>query len=141
MEFIVHSDQEMSDFGRRLASRLKPGDIIELVGDVGAGKTTLTRGIARGLGIKDPVQSPTFTIQRVYESPQHIRLVHYDFYRLNDAGVMRDELQDTLNTHDSIVIIEWGDIINGVLPPDHIRVQIEALSENERRVRIEGDTK
>jgi tRNA threonylcarbamoyladenosine biosynthesis protein TsaE len=92
MTIEVKSASEMKLFGEKIGSFLRGGETIELVGDVGAGKTTLTKGIALGMGVDEDVQSPSFTISRLYTTPGGISLAHYDFYRLSDAGIMGDEL-------------------------------------------------
>src|SRR5665647_571424 len=91
----VTSEQEMRTLGEKLGLLLKGGEVIELVGDVGAGKTTFVKGLAHGLAIDEDVQSPSFTISRVYDARDDLQLAHYDFYRLNDAGIMANELTET----------------------------------------------
>jgi len=132
----VHSEAEMKQLGERIGTLLQGGEIIELVGDVGAGKTTLTKGIAKGLGVDEDVQSPSFTISRVYDARDELVLSHYDFYRLHDAGIMADELHETLHDPKSITIIEWAEIVGGVLPDDNLRVQITSPSETDRRIEL-----
>ena len=134
----IRSDQEMQAFGERLGARLVGGSVVELIGDVGAGKTTLTRGIAQGLGVEETVQSPSFTLNRVYDASAQRQLVHYDFYRLGDAGILADELADTMGRSDTITIIEWADIVEGVLPDDRIVISITSPSETERAVTVKG---
>ena len=94
----------MIDFGAKLGAELRGGEVIELIGDVGAGKTTFTKGLAKGLAIAETVQSPSFTISRVYDG--RLELVHYDFYRLNNAGVMALELADNLSDAEKVVVID-----------------------------------
>jgi len=132
----VRNEAEMKAFGSRLAAFLAGGDILELVGDVGAGKTTLTKGIAAGLGVDDDVQSPSFTINRVYDTLSGLRLSHYDFYRLSGAGIMADELQETLHDPEAITIIEWAELVTGVLPADRVTIAITATGEASRRLSI-----
>ena len=134
----IRSEQEMQAFGERLGARLVGGSVVELIGDVGAGKTTLTRGIAQGLGVEETVQSPSFTLNRVYDASAQRQLVHYDFYRLGDAGILADELADTMGRSDTITIIEWADIVEGVLPDDRIVISITSPSETERAVTVKG---
>lgn len=126
----------MQDFGERLGASLRGNEIIELIGDVGAGKTTLVRGIAKGLGIEETVQSPSFTISRLYDAPHGIRLAHYDFYRLDDPGIMANELQEAIDDTKTIVIIEWADAVNGVLPNDKLTITFNSSDENEREVEL-----
>lgn len=126
----------MQAFGIKLGAFLRGGEVIELVGDVGAGKTALTKGIATGLGIDEDVQSPSFTISRVYESPVHLHLVHYDFYRLHDPGIMAEELAEALGDMHNITVIEWADIVKGVLPPDRLSIHITPTGEHDRQLKI-----
>lgn len=134
----VQSEGEMKHLGEKLGGLLVGGEIIELIGDVGAGKTTLTKGIAKGLEIDEDVQSPSFTISRVYDARDGLTLAHYDFYRLQDAGVMADELHETLHTPIAITIIEWADIVSGVLPADRMSIHISPLSDEARRVELKA---
>lgn len=126
----------MQVFGVTLGEKLRGGETIELIGDVGAGKTTLTRAIARGLGITDPILSPTFTISNRYSTPTGTNLAHYDFYRLSDAGIMKDELGEVLEGEQTITIIEWGDIIADVLPDNRLTIRITSLTEQSRELQI-----
>lgn len=138
MEQKIISEQAMQEFGEMLGARLRGGEVIELIGDVGAGKTTLTKGIARGLGAEETVQSPSFTLSRVYEVSDGRQLAHYDFYRLSDAGILADELADTMGRADTITIIEWAAIVEGVLPEDRIIISITSPSETERLLAVKG---
>jgi len=135
---VTHED-EMKAFGKRLGSKLSGGEVIELVGDVGAGKTTLTKGIAVGLGIEEDVQSPSFTISRVYDARDELRLAHYDFYRLHDAGIMADELRETIHDPRSVTILEWANVVEGVLPEKRLTIQITTPTETTRQLTLSGD--
>ena len=138
MHISISGEAAMKQLGQTLGTLLRGGEIIELVGDVGAGKTTLTKGIANGLKIDEDVQSPSFTISRVYDSPSGLRLAHYDFYRLQDAGIMADELHETLHDSKTVTIIEWAEIISGVLPEDRLTITItgDANDEHARNVEL-----
>lgn len=136
MELTLQSEDEMKLLGSRIGAALKGGECIELIGDVGAGKTTLTKGIAIGLGISETIQSPTFTISRVYDAPGGVRLNHYDFYRLSDAGIMSEELAESLQQPDTAIVIEWGDIVESILPADHLSVTIASPTETSRVVTL-----
>lgn len=136
MTIEVKSEEAMKAFGEKLGAVLTGGEIIELIGDVGAGKTTLTKGIAAGMGIDEDVQSPSFTISRVYDTTSDLRLSHYDFYRLHDAGIMADELHETLHDPKTVTIIEWAEIVAGVLPADRLSVHIVSPGENERHITL-----
>lgn len=130
----ITSDIKMQEFGERLGRIFAGGEVIELVGDVGAGKTTLVRGIARGMGVDETVQSPSFTINRVYDAGNGRQLVHYDFYRLSDPGIMRNELAETMNDSKTVVVIEWADTVGQTLPQDRLTLTITSTGEDVRRL-------
>lgn len=132
----VKDETAMKAFGARLGTVLRGGEVLELIGDVGAGKTTLAKGIAAGLGVDEDVQSPSFTISRVYEARDGLRLVHYDFYRLADAGIMADELHETLNDPTAITVVEWAEVVGGVLPHDRLSAHIASLPGEGRRLEL-----
>lgn len=137
MDVTIESDAAMKAFGARLGALLEGGEVLELVGDVGAGKTTLTKGIAEGMDVTEDVQSPSFTISRVYdELPSGLRLAHYDFYRLHDAGIMADELHEAAHDERTVTIIEWADIVAGVLPGDRLTVTIVSPTESSRDMTV-----
>lgn len=138
MKHEVTSPEAMIELGKKLGSLLRGGETLELVGDVGAGKTTFTKGIAAGLAIDDDVQSPTFTISRVYAGRDGLRLVHYDFYRLVDAGILNAELEEAVNSSDVVTVVEWGKIVAGVLPADTLRVAFLSPTESTRIVTLTG---
>lgn len=123
----------MQRLGVAIGQSVSGGEVLELVGDIGAGKTTLTKGIAKALDINEPVQSPTFTISRVYDSPRGLRLAHYDFYRLGEAGIMGDEIREAVDNN-SVVVVEWAGAVDGDLPEDRLAIKIIATSEEERLV-------
>lgn len=138
MKLTIDSEAAMKQLGEKIGRSLQGGECIELVGDVGAGKTTLTKGIANGLAIAETVQSPTFTINRTYDSPGGLRLSHYDFYRLSDPGIMADELGESLGDPTTTIVIEWGDVVASVLPPDHIRITFDSPEESVRTLVFDG---
>ena len=131
------NEQQMIDFGQNLAKTLEVPAVIELVGDVGAGKTTITKGIARGLGIDDEITSPTFTLskrQSFKREGKECFLVHYDFYRLNDPGIMSEDLLENIQDKNTITIIEWGDSVSDLLPEDHLRFYISINDDGSRSI-------
>lgn len=134
----ITSEDEMKAFGARLGASLKGGEVIQLVGDIGAGKTTLVKGIAQGMGIEEAVQSPSFTISRVYDGPSGIRLAHYDFYRLSEPGIMANELDEDIHDPKTVTIIEWADIVEGVLPVGHKTITITSPTDSTREVTLDG---
>ena len=134
----INSEQEMLSLGEEYAQTIKqsPSHIVELVGDVGTGKTTFTRGLAKGLGIKDNVTSPSFTISKSYAIPSGGNLVHYDFYRLSDPGIMADDLLEKLKSDNDIIVIEWGGDVKNLLPKNHTIINITYNDDNTREVTI-----
>ena len=125
----------MIEFGKEIGSNLEGGSVLELVGDVGAGKTTFTKGLALGLGVLETVQSPTFTISRVYEG-DNLTLSHYDFYRLNDYGIMKMELAENLSNPQNITVVEWAGELADILPEKHLKLIFESISEDKRLVKV-----
>lgn len=134
MNIIVDSDQAMIELGMKIGALLKGGEVFELIGDVGAGKTTFTKGLAKGLGINEDVQSPTFTISRIYSARDGMELSHYDFYRLSEPGVLKMEIHEAVHNPHMVTIIEWGGIVEGVLPEDRVTMNISTMSENSRSI-------
>lgn len=125
----------MLEFGVSVAKKIHAPAVIELVGDVGAGKTTFVRGLAEGLGVKEPVTSPSFTISKSYAYPGGI-LVHYDFYRLPDPGLMAEDLEEAMSDAGSIVVVEWANTVENLLPADCMRIEIKYNDDNTREVNL-----
>jgi tRNA threonylcarbamoyladenosine biosynthesis protein TsaE len=135
----VKDEDETKSLGFAIGLALNGGEVIEMVGDVGTGKTTLVKGIAVGLGIDEYIQSPSFTINRVYVGRDDITLSHYDFYRLDDAGIMADELGEEIGKPNVVTIIEWAGVVEGVLPADRLSILITSPSETARKFEISAD--
>lgn len=139
----ISSEASMIELGRLFAGHLALPAVFELVGDVGVGKTTFTRGLAEGLGITEPITSPSFTISKRYafidsnQSPAE--LVHYDFYRLNDPGIMRDELSETVASPNSVVIVEWGGDVADLLPAAKYRLEFTLAPDGSRCVKLNNN--
>ena len=136
MSIEVKSEGKMKNLGGSIGILLHGGEVIELIGDVGSGKTTLVKGIATGLGVDEHVQSPSFTINRIYKCRNNLTLAHYDFYRLNDAGIMSSELKETMGDANTVTVIEWAGVVDGVLPTDRLSIRISTASENSRELSI-----
>ncbi len=130
---LIHSETEMLEYGKKLGASLKAPSVLELLGDVGAGKTTLVRGIAKGLGIKEDVTSPSFTISKEYQGKKY-RLVHYDFYRLGNPGIMSEDLAEAIADQNTITIIEWGNTVQNILPNERKIIDIKYIDENTREL-------
>lgn len=120
--------------GELLGKHLRGGEVIELRSDLGGGKTTFVRGLARGAGSRDRVSSPTFTLSRVYKA-KSLDIYHFDFYRLDDAGILRDQLAEAISDN-QVVVVEWSDIVQDVLPEARIVIKFEptAASPDERQI-------
>ena len=132
---VSASPQETFDIGQRIAAMLEPGSVVSLNGELGSGKTYLTKGIARGLGIKENITSPTYTIINEYESPA---LYHIDVYRLiNDEDFENIGGPEIINSN-GICVIEWGQRIPKSIPENSITVFLEITGPNSRLIRITG---
>ncbi|MFZ1301672.1 MAG: tRNA (adenosine(37)-N6)-threonylcarbamoyltransferase complex ATPase subunit type 1 TsaE [Candidatus Microsaccharimonas sp.] len=132
----VNSELETKDLAMSIGTKLKGGEVFELIGDVGAGKTTFVKGLAKGLAIDEDIQSPSFTISRLYDARDDLQLVHYDFYRLSDPGIMANEVAEMIQDNKTITIIEWADIVEGVLPASRYTIRFASPSENTRLITI-----
>src|SRR5580704_1784787 len=131
----THGIEETLGFGERLACELQPGDVIALSGDLGAGKTALVKGIARGLGITQDVTSPTFTLVHEYIGGR-LPLFHIDLYRLSNVEqALAIGIEDYLSGT-GVTTIEWAEKAESLLPPDAARIHITSLSENTRRIEV-----
>jgi len=117
----IDTEMDMEALGGMIAPCLKAGDLVYLAGELGAGKTTLTRGIARGLGYQGRVNSPTFTLMNVYQAG--FTVYHFDFYRLDEGGLLDLGLEDYLG-REGICIVEWPEVGQNLLPGDALRIDI-----------------
>ncbi|MBQ7202156.1 tRNA (adenosine(37)-N6)-threonylcarbamoyltransferase complex ATPase subunit type 1 TsaE [Candidatus Saccharibacteria bacterium] len=129
----ITSEQEMLDYGKSFAGKLSIPCVIELLGDVGTGKTTFTRGLAEGLGVKEPVTSPSFTISKTYAFKGG-ELIHYDFYRLGDPGLMADDLNENINNNHAVIVVEWAESVENFLPENRKRIEIKLNDDGTREV-------
>ena len=134
-EYITHSATETRTLGARLAAQLCPGDTLLLVGDLGAGKSEFTRGLARGLGIRGVVPSPSFTILQVYTDGR-LPLYHFDWYRLQDAEELYELSMDEYLYDRGVAVVEWPDRVPEAIPETHLRITFESLGEQDRRLTL-----
>lgn len=137
----TNSPKETKELGKKMAERAKPGDVFTLVGDLGVGKTVFTQGIAEGLGIDEPVNSPTFTIVQEYESGR-IPFYHFDVYRIGDPEEMDEIGFDDYIYGDGLCLIEWADLIEEILPEKRVAIRIEKNLEkgfDYRRITIQEE--
>ena len=136
MEFMTHSPAETESMGQALGRVLTPGTILAYEGDLGAGKTAFTRGLARGLGCTEQVTSPTYTIVNEYISGR-LPLFHFDMYRLRSAEDLWDIGWDDYLERGGVCAVEWSENVREALEAP-ITVRIEKLGEDSRRITIEG---
>lgn len=137
-ELVTHSAQETRAFGEKLAGELRGGDVLLLEGELGAGKSELARGIARGLGVAGPVPSPSFTILQVYGDGR-LPLYHFDWYRLSAAEELYELSMDEYLYDDGVSVVEWPDRAAEAVPETCLRVTIRVCGENERSIRLEPE--
>ena len=136
MEFITNTPQETEDLGAKLAEILSPGTVLAYEGDLGAGKTAFTRGLARGLGYTQPVTSPTYTIVNEYLGGR-LPLFHFDMYRLSSSDDLWDIGWEDYLERGGICAVEWSENVADAME-NAIRIRIEKRGEDTRRIIIEG---
>jgi tRNA threonylcarbamoyladenosine biosynthesis protein TsaE len=134
---LTRSTEETLELAATIGELLRAGDVLSLVGDLGAGKTVFARGVARTLGVTEPVVSPSFTIVREYDG--RMPLVHVDVYRIDTVQELHDLGFEELVRDDAVTLVEWGDMIDGLLPRDRLDVRLAlGATDDERVVEIEG---
>ena len=124
MVFESNSEKDTFDMGRQIGEKAVPGDVYTLVGDLGVGKTVFTKGLAKGLGIEEPVSSPTFTIVQIYEEGR-MPLYHFDVYRIGDVEEMDEIGYEDCIYGEGVSLIEWADLIEEILPEHYVEIKIE----------------
>ena len=139
MIYISNSESQTINFALELSKKVKLGTVIALIGNLGSGKTTFTKGFAKGLNIKEHVGSPTFKIVSEYEG-KHFNLYHIDSYRLNNSNdFLKIGGEEFLNQETGVTIIEWADLIKDILPKSTITINFYRLNhENSRRIEIQN---
>jgi tRNA threonylcarbamoyladenosine biosynthesis protein TsaE len=134
---LTRSTDETLELAGTVGELLRAGDVVSLVGDLGAGKTVFARGVARALGVTEAVVSPSFTIVREYDG--RMPLVHVDVYRIDTVQELYDLGFEELVRDDAVTLVEWGDMIDGLLPADRLDVRLApGDTDDERVVEIEG---
>lgn len=133
LEIICGGPVETENVAGQIGGRLKGGEVIKLVSDLGGGKTTFVRGLARGMGSSDHVSSPTFKISNVYTAPK-LELHHFDFYRLSEPGVIAQELTEVIGQPDTVTVIEWAAVVQEILPDQRLTITIKPTGENDRQL-------
>ena len=141
IEYTTNGALETEELGFRLGQALRPGTVIAYTGDLGAGKTAFTRGLARGLNIPERVTSPTFTIVNEYEGGR-LPLFHFDMYRLGSSDELFDIGWEDYLARNGVCAVEWSENVEDVLEDDTIRIDIrQGEHENQRRITIENGPK
>jgi len=120
-----------------IGSAVKGGEVIEFQSDLGGGKTTFVKGLAKGMGVTDIVQSPTFIISSIHKAGRGLELHHFDFYRLDNPGVMSAELAESLQQNNAVVVVEWGDIVHAILPQSRATVNMSVPAGETRVIGID----
>lgn len=138
LRVTTESSEQTERLGEMLGTWLLPGDVVLLHGDLGAGKTTLTKGIARAMGVQDTVSSPSFALVNEYALPLQ-RLYHLDLYRLSDPADLESiGFAELTSTEDGIAIVEWPERAGAMLPDRYLLVEIDYAGEGRRSVRVSG---
>ncbi|MEO8785116.1 MAG: tRNA (adenosine(37)-N6)-threonylcarbamoyltransferase complex ATPase subunit type 1 TsaE [Candidatus Saccharimonadales bacterium] len=125
-QITVTAPLQTEEIAAKIGAQLKGGELIELVSDLGGGKTTFVRGLSRGAGSADHVSSPTFTISKQYQAGP-LTIYHFDFYRLPDAGLMEHELAELIGQPKIVIVVEWADVVQAVFPTQYLQVKLELL--------------
>lgn len=131
IEIITKNAKQTIELAENIGKNLKKGEVIDLVADVGGGKTAFVRGLAKGAGSKNHVSSPTFTISKVYKTPK-FEIVHFDFYRLQDVDLIEYEIQESIFDPNTVIVVEWSDIIKHVLPEERLTINFTIGQKDER---------
>ncbi len=124
MRIDSNSEKETFELGVKIGEKAKAGEVYTLIGDLGVGKTVFTQGVAAGLGIDEPVNSPTFTILQVYDEGR-LPFYHFDVYRIGDESEMDEIGFEEYVYGDGVCFIEWADLIKGIIPKKHTRIEIK----------------
>ncbi|MEX0932116.1 MAG: tRNA (adenosine(37)-N6)-threonylcarbamoyltransferase complex ATPase subunit type 1 TsaE [Candidatus Saccharimonadales bacterium] len=136
-QIITTSAEATIKLAEAIGRKLRGGEVIELSSDVGGGKTTFVKGLARGTETTDNVASPTFVLNKVYKGKNGVTIDHFDFYRLNDPGIMQDSLADVLKSG-SVVVVEWSDKVANVLPTERLQVKLQVEGKNQRNITLKA---
>lgn len=137
MEYFSENLKETQEIGKNLAEEIKKRRIFIIKGDLGAGKTTLVQGFAKGLGISQKVNSPTFILMNKYSLKKNKFLYHLDLYRINKKKELESlDIKEVINNKNNIVMIEWPEKIKDILPKDTVYIEMKVLEENKRKIII-----
>jgi tRNA threonylcarbamoyladenosine biosynthesis protein TsaE len=145
MKLTTKTEKHTYDLGKKFSKSLLGGEVIALIGDLGAGKTVFTKGLATGLGIKQTVNSPTFVVMKIYKSLKArssrlkaLTLVHIDAYRLNNGDELKEiGIEDYLSKPDTVTVIEWADRVKNILPKNTKYIYLKNLANGQREINID----
>ncbi len=136
LRVLSASAEQTEALGQSLGRRLRGGEVIDLVSDLGGGKTTFTRGLVRGAGSQDHVSSPTFTMSKIYDTPS-LQIHHFDFYRLDEPGDMAADLAEVISDDTNVTLVEWSDVVSHVLPESRLTITIKQTGEDSREFNLQ----
>ena len=137
--FDISTPEKMTELGYALCRNCKGGEVFILISDLGGGKTTFVRGMARAIGEEDSISSPSFTLQNTYIG-KNMTIEHFDFYRLDNPGIMTYELEEAIRQPNTIVAVEWPGIVLDSIPKDSITLNIKQSDKALRHVSVEVDS-
>ncbi|MDD5005282.1 MAG: tRNA (adenosine(37)-N6)-threonylcarbamoyltransferase complex ATPase subunit type 1 TsaE [Candidatus Omnitrophica bacterium] len=145
LSFYSHSSDETIDFAKNISSFLKQGDVVGLFGELGSGKTTFVKGLAKGLGLKAKINSPSFVILKIYTFIKNrslqkkiIPLFHFDLYRLNSLKELESIGYEDFIYDTGVCVIEWADRANSLLPKDYLKIRIQIKGKDSRSIILAG---
>jgi len=136
IELASKSVKQTKQIAQIIGKSLQGGECIELISDVGGGKTTFVRGLAKGAESKDHISSPSYTISKVYTTPK-FDIVHFDFYRLEDAGLTSYNIEEEIADASSVIVVEWSDVIKHILPDERLIISISVIEDDSRLFKIQ----
>ena len=132
-QFITENSKQTQKLGETLAQELRGGEIICMTGELGAGKTTFTQGLLKGLRVKGPYTSPTFVIMKQYKNKAR-NIYHFDAYRIKEEDMMNLGWEEITENKNNVIIVEWADRISGIIPKDALWIEFNWIDKNKRRI-------
>lgn len=135
IRLIAHNVDETKEIATKVAKKLCGGEVLELIADLGGGKTTFASALIAALGSDEHVSSPTFTLSHMYTRGR-LPVYHGDFYRLHDGGILREDVHEVLSDKKTVLVIEWGGAVADVLPEERVTITLQATGEQRREVTL-----
>jgi tRNA threonylcarbamoyladenosine biosynthesis protein TsaE len=130
----VKSESATWAIAKRIGQRLRGQEVVELISDLGGGKTSFTRALSLGAGSKDQIRSPSFTIENIYTTSSELVIHHFDLYRLSSLGLVKNQFEEILTNKQAVIVVEWADILKDVLPDKRLKIKFEVTSQNGRKL-------